>query len=267
MFEISSSNSVVTADIVMENPNTILRTTGKVTTAAGEDMNNNQYNSARITKLVLYDGYDFTNSGDNYGLDYGAILYRNIPANKWCTLVVPFYPTNLDVKKVPASLSGEGFLTFEDAPAKDMNDSPMLVKSTEGVTAITGLRNSTYGITKGSGVYGEDVPMTGVYVNGYVPFSTSDIYYYAIDSENNLLRKVTGSEVTIAPFRAYFTLDKTSGARNIINLNFGDETTEISQIKDGQFENENIVYNLRGQRVSNPAKGLYIMNGKKIIIK
>ena len=31
--------------------------------------------------------------------------------------------------------------------------------------------------------------------------------------------------------------------------------------------NEKSVYNLSGQRVANPTKGLYIVNGKKVIIK
>ena len=261
---INTSNFVVTADIILENPNTILRSTGKVPTAAG-DMNNNQYNSSRITKLVLYDGYDFTNSGDNYGLDYGAILYRNIPANTWCTLMVPFYPTNLDVKKVPSSIDGEGVLTFVDAPSKDMNDSPMLVKSTEGVTSITGLRNSTYGINKGSGTYGSGVPMTGVYTAGNVPASDSDNIYYALGTDNNL-HKVTGSQVTIAPFRAYFTLNTSGGseARSALRMNFGDvtgvanvEVATETTVKDGKYiENGKIVivkngikYNTAGQQV------------------
>ncbi len=261
---INTSNYVVTADIILENPNTILRSTGKVPTAAG-DMNNNQYNSSRITKLVLYDGYDFTNSGDNYGLDNGAILYRNIPANTWCTLMVPFYPTNLDAKKVPSSIDGEGVLTFVDAPSKDMNDSPMLVKSTEGVTSITGLRNSTYGITKGSGNYGSGVPMTGVYSAGNVPVSDVDNIYYALGTDNNL-HKVTGSEVTIAPFRAYFTLNTSGGseARSALRMNFGDvtgvanvEVATETTVKDGKYiENGKIVivkngikYNTAGQQV------------------
>ena len=239
---INTSNFVVTADIILENPNTILRSTGKVPTAAG-DMNNNQYNSSRITKLVLYDGYDFTNSGDNYGLDYGATLYRNIPADTWCTLMVPFYPTNLDAKMVPSSIDGEGVLTFVDAPSKDMNDSPMLVKSTEGVTSITGSRNSTYGVNKGSGTYGSGVPMTGVYTAGNVPASDSDNIYYALGTDNNL-HKVTGSAVTIAPFRAYFTLNTSGGseARSALRMNFGDvtgvanvETASETQVKDGKY--------------------------------
>lgn len=247
---INANTSAVTVDIILENPNTILRTTGAITTAAGQSMNNDQYNSSRITKLVLYDGYDFANSGDNYGLDYGATLYREIPADTWCTLMVPFYPTNLDEKKVPVSLE-EGVLSFGNAPAKDMNDSPMLVKSTEGVTAITGLRNSTYGINKGTGSYGEGAPMQGVYVGGTVPKSGVSATNYVVNSNN--LYKVD-SDVNIKPFRAYFTVAGESEARLTLRIDGEDPTAinavEAAEANDGALKD-----------------GKYLIEGKIVLVK
>ena len=50
---------------------------------------------------------------------------------------------------------------------------------------------------------------------------------------------------------------------------FDDEVTGINQIENTQpaTVKNTVVYNLNGQRVMNPAKGLYIVNGKKVIIK
>lgn len=73
-----------------------------------------------------------------------------------------------------------------------------------------------------------------------------------------------GNGATIGAFRAYFT-----GVSGPATARFfdGDETTKIGTI-DAQGEIEaGKVYNLRGQRVQNPAKGLYIVNGKKVILK
>jgi len=261
---INTSNSVVTADIIMDNPNTILRSTGKVTTAAG-DMNNNQYNSARITKLVLYDGYDFANSDDNYGLDNGATLYRNIPADTWCTLMVPFYPENLDAMKVTASLT-DGVLTFEDAPDKDMNDSPMLVKSTAGVTAITGSRNSTVGINKGDNTYGAGAVMNGTY-SAIAAVPTGD-YVVARKNDADALYKVNNT-VTLAPFRAYFSVSGSAGVKaNILTLNFHGDADGITTVDNGQLTVEKaVIYNLAGQRMSKMQKGVNIVNGKKVMVK
>lgn len=45
------------------------------------------------------------------------------------------------------------------------------------------------------------------------------------------------------------------------------ETTGISTIKVNPTAANNVYYNLSGQKVSKPSKGLYICNGKKVIIK
>ena len=49
----------------------------------------------------------------------------------------------------------------------------------------------------------------------------------------------------------------------------GDDTTGINQIENAQpaTVKDAVIYNLNGQRVMNPGKGLYIVNGKKVIIK
>lgn len=61
----------------------------------------------------------------------------------------------------------------------------------------------------------------------------------------------------------------TSVSASRLSFSFDDETTGIGQIEsDVQPAIENaVVYNLNGQRVVNPTKGLYIVNGKKVIIK
>ncbi len=49
---------------------------------------------------------------------------------------------------------------------------------------------------------------------------------------------------------------------------FGDETTSIGQTGIEQMTNKNAaIYNLSGQRVNKAQKGIYIVNGKKVVIK
>lgn len=48
-------------------------------------------------------------------------------------------------------------------------------------------------------------------------------------------------------------------------LNFDDETTDIQNIE--RTINDNQYYTLDGRRVAQPTKGLYIVNGKKVVIK
>ena len=46
-----------------------------------------------------------------------------------------------------------------------------------------------------------------------------------------------------------------------------DETTGLNQINHGQMKEDKVYYDLNGRRVEHPAKGLYIVNGKKVIVK
>ena len=87
---------------------------------------------------------------------------------------------------------------------------------------------------------------------------------FALSTKNN----VTGfypvrTVLTIPAHKAYLTLAD-SEARTIT---FGGETTGISLSPDSSPKNGEVFYNLEGQRVMTPTKGMYIVNGKKVIIK
>ena len=68
--------------------------------------------------------------------------------------------------------------------------------------------------------------------------------------------------------RAYFTVPSTSPARSFTIDGFEDDTTtsisEETMVKGETSPNK--IYNLAGQRVAQPTKGLYIVNGKKIVL-
>lgn len=65
--------------------------------------------------------------------------------------------------------------------------------------------------------------------------------------------------------KAYLQVTGTASSR--LSVIFDDqETTGIGRV-EGTTTKDATIYNLNGQRVNAPAKGLYIVNGKKIIIK
>jgi hypothetical protein len=51
-----------------------------------------------------------------------------------------------------------------------------------------------------------------------------------------------------------------------IPVEFG-STTSMMKVSTEDVEGDNVWYNLNGQRVENPGKGLYIRNGRKVVIK
>lgn len=71
-------------------------------------------------------------------------------------------------------------------------------------------------------------------------------------------------EVTIPAGKAFLMLENAT-ARELSVVFAGETTTGIANVKAAK--EDGLYYNLNGQRVNAPAKGLYIVNGKKVIKK
>ncbi len=89
--------------------------------------------------------------------------------------------------------------------------------------------------------------------------------YYVLSNEGGIgFYNYTGTtlgankafiKVAVGPSRGFFAFD------------FSGETTGVETIEHGTWNIEHSVYDLQGRRVANPTKGLYIVNGKKVVVK
>lgn len=139
--------------------------------------------------------------------------------------------------KIPA---GAGILFKGEAGAK------VSLINTEGASDLAA-SNSLLGTTNNEGNL-VDVP-TGKSI-------------YALSG--NTFKPYTGD--AFAPNKAYFAV--APSLSRTFTMSFDDETTGISAVENTKPEvKDNVYYNLNGQRVANPSKGLFIVNGKKVIIK
>jgi hypothetical protein len=77
------------------------------------------------------------------------------------------------------------------------------------------------------------------------------------------------ASANIKGFRGYFQLKGAAVEANSFEMNFEGDVTGITSVQDSGFrvQGSNAVYDLQGRRVAQPAKGLYIVNGKKVIVK
>ena len=99
----------------------------------------------------------------------------------------------------------------------------------------------------------------GEYTNYYLSNGDSGVGFY----------KVNGS-VDLKANRAYLPLLKGSvqAGTRFIGIEFEDDgTTNIKDLNPVLSEGEGEWYTLQGQRVAKPGKGLYIHNGKKVIVR
>ena len=89
--------------------------------------------------------------------------------------------------------------------------------------------------------------------------------YFLGNGSNGLGFYKAANGGTLAAGKAYLSLPAASEAKSY-SIAFGGDTTGINEVvaaakADGAY------YTLSGVRVENPTKGLYIQNGKKVIIK
>jgi hypothetical protein len=78
--------------------------------------------------------------------------------------------------------------------------------------------------------------------------------------------KVTAAS-TVPAGKAYLLASDVPASAPELEFNFGG-TTGIKSVDSGQLTvDSSEVYNLAGQRVAQPTKGLYIVNGRKVVIK
>ena len=205
------------------------------------------------------------------GYEADVTLTRTLVAGGWNTLAVPFNADaaslGLSAAKELESATLENYvltLNFTDAAVIEAGK-PYLVKVAENVENPT---------IAGVIVSKEAVPFTSTNVD-FIPTlgattitgdNSKEVLFLA--SENKL-KNPTELPADIKGFRAYFQLKGEGAQVKAFQLNLGDgETTGIQTIDNGQLIMDNEVYDLQGRRVNKAAqKGVYIVNGKKTIIK
>ena len=227
------------------------------------------------------------NGGNNFstssnGVDV-VINGRTLKANQWNTLCLPFnvydgnnedgisFSGTLLQGASVKTLSNSSFnsengtlgLTFNDANTIEAGK-PYIVKVNSDIVNPR-FTNVTISAANPGSV--GSAPAT--FIGTYNPEPISGQNYLYLGAENTLY--YPSSSVTINPFRAYFKLNLPSGqqAKSFV-LNFGDDNEETSIKEINNTESATDTYfTLDGRRLNDkPATaGLYIINGKKVVIK
>lgn len=82
----------------------------------------------------------------------------------------------------------------------------------------------------------------------------------AADTQTGLFPKAAG---TIAGFKAYLLASELEAGVKGLVFKFVDTTTGVSSVKSEA--QDNVIFDLSGRRVSKAVKGIYIVNGKKVV--
>ena len=204
----------------------------------------------------------------------GYSIQRTIGAGKYVTTYLPIavaqvnIPTGLTVYQLDGS-STTAEVKFNKVTGDIAGATPyVLHNSTEGDLILTATHAAnTAGDFNLSGAItpvkntAESVSFIGNYT---VKAGTGSEWGLQNSTAASPEFKTIGTGAKIGAFRAYFTGLATAGARAIFDDLDG--TTSIRKIED-ILNQDDVYYNLNGQRVLNPTKGIYILNGKKVIVK
>ena len=258
------------------------------------DSNNSQNYVATFTKiddLTISDNIGerdarlFLNDYSNKYVDF-VIEGRTIYAGAWNTLCLPFWLEDLrgtilegaDLRKFTGATFEDGTLklNFEKQISGMESETPYLVKLPEGANDIVNPEFKNVQIVATSPkmyTFDSNPDAVALFHGCFGSTTISGNKYLYLGASNTLY--YPSSEVTIGAFRAYFELNgitagpAASQIKSFV-LNFGDdnEETSIKQINNTESAT-NTYFTLDGRRLNDkPATaGLYIINGKKVVIK
>lgn len=206
--------------------------------------------------LVLTDGKPFKAPAPFTAT--AAKFTKTVSDAGYATMMIPFgaaLPTGVEAYNLTA-VNGET-ITSSSVNAIAANK-PVMIKAAAGDYEFTATGAEIAATEEG-------VVTNGLLNGGYATMTAAaDANNYVLQNNANGVNfyLVTETAATVKPFRAYL-MASGAGAR-ALNLDLG-ETTGIETVKKADVTTA--VYSLSGQRVAAPQKGLYIVNGKKVIVK
>ena len=224
----------------------------------------------------------------DYICTINTVYVRSMVPDKWYTIMLPFAVSNEKLKEVFGEdtqvwgYSGvyNNTLCF-DEPVTDMEaDTPYLIKPGEGKGEYEfngqDVDYTPFDASPSLAVAGGkkgDEQYTSTYQGTY---TNQKIPTYAYYLKNNLFYYMPGENTTLG-WKAYggivYVSDESNAAQGaksqFFDLAVG-HSGDVSVIESYQMETKasnQPLYNLAGQQVSQPIRGIYVRNGKKIIIK
>ena len=196
-----------------------------------------------------------------------VLVKRMLRAGEWSTIVLPFAMNKAQVKDAygndvhvadftGCTASGDArVVNFQTVESMEANH-PYIIKVTKNVSSFKVNSVSIEPVTTPTVTCSG-----GSFIGTYVADTT--IPAGSVFLSDNKFWNATASTLKSKAYRGYFTLDGAPASRILLSV---DGTTGLNDVVRQAGESASAyIYNLNGQRTSQPMKGVYIVNGKKII--
>lgn len=239
------------------------------------------YYAAKAMKFVDNDNYPLCTNisvDTSKGATKGYEISRELAADSWVTTTPLFnvneLPEGVDAFELDTENSKDANIVFKKV-ATLTNNTPYVLHANNAATF-------TFGTTDGGDfnmltgvpaeVKAENVTFHGNYTAKKGTKAEYGLQNATVGDDKKITFKKIGENATIGAFRAYFTVNNSDGGVVRYSMSFGGETTGIKNVPTATISKKaNGVYTLDGRKISegtslnNLPKGIYIVNGKKII--
>ena len=214
--------------------------------------------------LVLTDGYAFKAPADFTASV--ATYQRALAAGKTTTVCLPFAIGNTEAAAMGTFYALSSFdgstLHFTPVDAPEAN-TPYLLVPTATSMSLSLSDVSVPATPAKLAVEASDAEFIGTMAPTVVPASDATYSYYAYN--NGEFVKVVTTAATLPAFRGYFKVANGSAGSRVLGVSF-DEASGIEKMRDGESERmRSAIFDLSGRRVAKTQKGVYIVNGKKVV--
>ena len=186
-------------------------------------------------------------------------LKRTLNEAYWNTFVVPFDIPNMNASIFEYTGSDGNTMHFTATTSIEAG-TPYLIKPKEGNIIDQTYSDVTLTAQSAKSVDYGDYKFVATYSPVALATDKTELF---LTTDGKLAYPASASEATMKGMRAYFQVPASANVALFVD---GEGTiTGIEEIDNSQLTIDN-VYNLNGQRVTQPRKGLFIVNGKKLII-
>lgn len=188
-------------------------------------------------------------------------ITRTLTAGKWATGVYPFavsWGSHVAVLDSYDKVTGAlGFKTGVPSP-----NEPFLMRPDHNASELILSNVVVSAIAANPTVTKNEASLKGVYAATTVDNSAKN---YVLS--NNVIYPIGANSATVNPYRAYIQIAQDADPARGLTFTVDGETTAIDGITAGENAEDGAVYNLQGQRVVKAQKGLYIKDGRKVMVK
>ena len=225
--------------------------------------------SGNCANLALTDSYPFK-APSTFTVTAAPTYSRAFTASKTTTVCLPFALTEEEAASLGTfyglnSFDGGNTLHFTTVAEPEANKAYLVVPKATGLTlSETGKSIVATPADLGTGV--TNVDFIGTLAATEIPASDGSYSYYAYN--NGSLVKIVDNAVTLPAFRGYFRVETTAiSTAPVLNIVFDSQTTGVIDVRSNMSDVRSDFFDLQGRRIAQPTKGLYIVNGKKVVIK